>query len=141
MLAYGAYVLARQGKAPLATAAHALLEASEQAHSASASVHLGLALKLMGDEARSKTAIDAGLKKPRFNNYWWGDYGTNLRDWAQMYVLLQKHELTPEGRENLVGMVAGEIEKNRYISTQESSRSSCSAAASPTSKPATGPQK
>ena len=118
VLAYGAYVLARQGKAPLATL-RTLSEASEQAHSGLGLVHLGLALKLMGDEARSKTAIDAGLKKPRLNNYWWGDYGTNLRDWAQMYVLLQKHELTPEGRENLVGMVAGEIEKNRYISTQE----------------------
>ena len=118
VLAYGAYVLARQGKAPLATL-RTLSDASEQAHSGLGLVHLGLALKLMGDEARSKTAIDAGLKKPRLNNYWWGDYGTNLRDWAQMYVLLQKHELTPEGRENLVGMVAGEIEKNRYISTQE----------------------
>lgn len=118
VLAYGAYVLARQSKAPLATL-RTLAEASEQAHSGLGLVHLGLALKLMGDEARSKAAIDAGLKKPRLNNYWWGDYGTNLRDWAQMYVLLQKHELTPEGRENLVGMVAGEIEKNRYISTQE----------------------
>ncbi|MFA7292114.1 MAG: alpha-2-macroglobulin [Rhodocyclaceae bacterium] len=118
VLAYGAYVLARQGKAPLATL-RTLSDVSEQAHSGLGLVHLGLALKLMGDEARSKTAIDAGLKKPRLNNYWWGDYGTNLRDWAQMYVLLQKHELTPEGRENLVGMVAGEIEKNRYISTQE----------------------
>ncbi|MDQ5917451.1 MAG: alpha-2-macroglobulin, partial [Pseudomonadota bacterium] len=118
VLAYGAYVLARQGKAPLATL-RTLSEASEQAHSGLGLVHLGLALKLMGDEARSKAAIDAGLKKPRLNNHWWGDYGTNLRDWAQMYVLLQKHELAPEGRENLVGMVAGEIEKNRYISTQE----------------------
>ncbi|MFC5302344.1 alpha-2-macroglobulin family protein [Azospira restricta] len=120
VLAYGAYVLARQGKAPLATL-RTLSDASEQAHSGLGLVHLGLALKLMGDEARSKAAIDAGLKKPRVGDrwYWWGDYGTPLRDWAQMYVLLQKHELAPEGRENLVGMVAGEIEKNRYISTQE----------------------
>ncbi len=123
VLAYGAYVLARQGKAPLATL-RTLAEASEQAHSGLGLVHLGLALKLMGDEARSKAAIDAGLKKPRVGDrwYWWGDYGTPLRDWAQMYVLLQKHagnEKAPEGTENLVGMVAGEIEKNRYISTQE----------------------
>lgn len=118
VLAYGAYVLARQGKAPLATL-RTLADASEQAHSGLGLVHLGLALKLMGDEARSKTAIDAGLKKPRLNNYWWGDYGSNLRDWAQTYVLLQKHDLAPQGRENLVGMVAGEIEKNHYISTQE----------------------
>ena len=118
VLAYGAYVLAREGKAPLATLRQ-LAEASEQAHSGLGLLHLGLALKLMGDEARSKAAIEASLKKTRLNNFWWGDYGSNLRDWAQMYVLLQKHELTPDGRENLVALVAGEIEKNRYVSTQE----------------------
>ena len=118
VLAYGAYVLARQGKAPLSTL-RTLVEASEQAHSGLGLVHLGLALQLMGDEARGKAAIDAGVKKPRLNEGWWGDYGSNLRDWAQMYVLLQKHKQQPDGRENLVGMVAGEIDKNRYLSTQE----------------------
>ena len=118
VLAYGAYVLARQGKAPLATLRQ-MAEASEQAHSGLGLVHLGLALKLMGDDGRAKTAIDAGLKKPRLNDYWWGDYGTGLRDAALMYVLLQKHELNPDGRENLVTQVAGEIEKKRYLSTQE----------------------
>ncbi len=118
VLAYGAYVLARQGKAPLATLRQ-MAEVSEQAHSGLALVHLGLALKLMGDEARSKAAIEAGLKKPRLNDSWWGDYGSTLRDGAQMYVLLQKHDLAPDGRENLVSLVAGEIEKHRYLSTQE----------------------
>ena len=118
VLAYGAYVLARQGKAPLATL-RTLADASAQAHSGLALVHLGLALKLMGDEARSQTAIADGLKTQRRNAGWWGDYGSNLRDWAQMYVLLDKHGLKPEGRENLVGLVAAEVEKNRYLSTQE----------------------
>ncbi len=118
VLAYGAYVLARQGKAPLATLRQ-MAEVSEQAHGGLGLVHLGLALKLMGDETRAQTAIDAGIKKPRLNNFWWGDYGSNLRDWAMMYVLLEKHGLKPEGRENLVTRVAGEIEKNRYLSTQE----------------------
>ena len=118
VLAYGAYVLARQGKAPLATL-RTLADASAQAHSGLALVHLGLALKLMGDEARSLAAIDAGLKTRRRDARWWGDYGSNLRDWAQMYVLLEKHGLKPEGRENLVGLVAGEVEKHRYLSTQE----------------------
>lgn len=118
VLAYGAYVLARQGKAPLATLRQ-MHESMEQAHSGLGLVHLGLALKLMGDDGRAKTAIDAGLKKPRLNDYWWGDYGTGLRDAALMYVLLQKHELNPDGRENLVTQVAGEIEKKRYLSTQE----------------------
>jgi uncharacterized protein YfaS (alpha-2-macroglobulin family) len=118
VLAHGAYVLARQGKAPLATLRQ-LAEASEQSHSGLGLVHLGLALKLMGDDTRSKTAIESGMKKPRLNNSWWGDYGSDLRDWSMMYVLLQKHELAPEGRENLVLQVAGEVERNRYLSTQE----------------------
>ena len=33
--------------------------------------------------------------------------------------MLDKHGLKPEGRENLVGLVAGEVEKHRYLSTQE----------------------
>ena len=92
----------------------------EQAHSGLALVQLGLALHLMGDEARGKAAIDAGLKKPRSNDaYWWGDYGSALRDGALSYVLLDKHNLKPEGRENLVSQVAAEVEKRRYFSTQE----------------------
>ncbi len=118
VLAYGAYVLARHGKAPLATLRQ-MHEVQEQAHSGLALVHLGLALKLMGDEPRAKTAIGTGVGKPRTSNYWWGDYGSNLRDWALMYVLLSRHGVEVDGRENLVGQVAGEIEKNRYLSTQE----------------------
>lgn len=118
VLAYGAYVLARHGKAPLATL-RTLADANEQAHSGLGLVHLGLALKLMGDEPRAKATIEAGIKKPRLNNYWWGDYGSTLRDSAQMYVLLQKHGMSSDGMENLVGIAAGEIDKYRYISTQE----------------------
>jgi uncharacterized protein YfaS (alpha-2-macroglobulin family) len=118
VLAYGAYVLARQGKAPLATLRQ-LHDSQAAAHSGLGLVHLGLALKLMGDEGRAKSAIEAGMKKPRSGNYWWGDYGSNLRDWALIYVLLEKHQLKPEGRDNLVSQVAGEMERSRYYSTQE----------------------
>jgi uncharacterized protein YfaS (alpha-2-macroglobulin family) len=60
------------------------------------------------------------MKKPRVEQLLVGRLRQQpARLGALMYVLLQKHELTPEGRENLVSMVAGEIEKNRYISTQE----------------------
>ncbi|WP_301102136.1 alpha-2-macroglobulin [Propionivibrio sp.] len=118
VLAYGAYVLARQGKAPLATLRQ-LHESQGAAHSGLGLVHLGLALKLMGDEGRSKSAIEAGMKKQRAGNYWWGDYGSNLRDWALMYVLLEKHQLNSEGRDNLVSQVSSEMEKSRYYSTQE----------------------
>lgn len=120
VLAYGAYVLAREGKAPLATLRQ-LHEVMEQANSGLNLVHLGLALKLTGDEARAKSAIAAGIGKARGGEgwWWWGDYGSNLRDWALSYVLLQKHGVEVEGRENLVGPVAAEVGRNRYLSTQE----------------------
>ncbi|WP_300453740.1 alpha-2-macroglobulin [Accumulibacter sp.] len=120
VLAYGAYVLARQGKAPLATLRQ-LHESQAAAHSGLGLVQLGLALKLMGDEGRAKSAIEAGIVKPRGGpgHAWWGDYGSNLRDWAMIYVLLDKHQLKPAGRENLVSQVAGEMAANRYYSTQE----------------------
>lgn len=120
VLAYGAYVLALHGKAPLATLRQ-LAEArtSGQSHSGLALVQLGLALKLMGDEPRSQQTIAAGLQTPRDNRYWWGDYGSTLRDSALMYVLLKKHRLAPEGHASLVAVAAGEMEKNRYLSTQE----------------------
>ena len=61
VLAYGAYVLALHGRAPLATLRQ-LAESSEQSHSGLALVHLGLALKLMGDEPRSQASIDAAAR-------------------------------------------------------------------------------
>ncbi|EXI89449.1 MAG: hypothetical protein AW11_01540 [Candidatus Accumulibacter regalis] len=120
VLAYGAYVLARQGKAPLSTLRQ-LAESQAAAPSGLALVHLGLALKLMGDEARANEAIAAGLIKRRAGPLyaWWGDYGSNLRDWALIEVLLDRHQLTPAGRANLVNQVAAEMVGRRYFSTQE----------------------
>ena len=93
VLAYGAYVLARQGKAPLATLRQ-LHESQAAAYSGLSLVHLGLALKLMGDETRARSAIEAGMIKPRGGpeHAWWGDYGSQLRDWAMIYALLDKHQ-------------------------------------------------
>lgn len=118
VLAYGAYALARDAKAPLSTLRQ-MFELRAQAHSGLALVHLGLALKLMGDEKRALEALAEGIKKPRDNGYWWGDYGSPLRDAALSYALLEQHKITLAGQENLVGLAADELEKNRYTSTQE----------------------
>jgi len=120
VLAYGAYVLARQGRAPLATLRQ-LHESRAAAHSGLALVQLGLALRLMGDEARAVSAIDAGIRKPRGGpeGAWWGDYGSNLRDWALIYVLLDRHQVKAEGREDLLRQVAAAVDERRHFSTQE----------------------
>lgn len=118
VLAYGAYVLARESKAPLSTLRQ-MYELRAQAHSGLALVHLGLALKLMGDEKRALEVLAEGIKKPRDTGYWWGDYGSPMRDAALSYVLLERHKIKLDGQDNLVGLAADELEKNRYTSTQE----------------------
>jgi uncharacterized protein YfaS (alpha-2-macroglobulin family) len=84
-------------------------------------VQLGLALRLMGDEARAASAIDAGIRKPRGgpDGAWWGDYGSNLRDWALIHVLLDRHQVKADGREDLLRQVAAAVDERRHFSTQE----------------------
>ncbi|HOB45252.1 MAG TPA: alpha-2-macroglobulin [Zoogloea sp.] len=118
VLAYGGYVLARESRAPLATLRQ-LFELRSQAHSGLALIHLGIALKLMGDETRAGTAIAEGIAKPRDSGYWWGDYGSPLRDAALSYTLLQRHRIKADNAANLVALAAAELEKNRWTSTQE----------------------
>jgi uncharacterized protein YfaS (alpha-2-macroglobulin family) len=83
-------------------------------------VQLGIALRLMGDEARGDQAIVEGLRKPREDGYWWGDYGSVLRDAALSYALLSKHKIAAPGRDALVSVVAGELNRpQQWLSTQE----------------------
>lgn len=122
------YILAREQKAPLAT-----LRTLHDSHRANARsplplVHLALALKLMGDEARAKVAIDDALQRPygigpaddRHGwGEWLGDYGSQVRDPALAYALLQRHKIVHARRENLLLDLAGEFTRRQYLSTQE----------------------
>jgi uncharacterized protein YfaS (alpha-2-macroglobulin family) len=73
----------------------------------------------MGDRDRSNVAVNEGLLKGRAHGYWGYDYGSTLRDAAMSYALLERHEIENGGRDNLVAVIAGEMEKSRYYSTQE----------------------
>jgi uncharacterized protein YfaS (alpha-2-macroglobulin family) len=121
VLAYGAYVLARESRAPLSTLRE-LFDSREHAHSGLALVHLGLALHLMGDEKRAQTALAEGMVKGRANGYWWGDYGSPLRDAALSYALLARNKLDAPGKENLISLIVTELDSRGhyiYTSTQE----------------------
>lgn len=129
--AHAGYILAREQKAPLATLRTLHDEYRGNARSPLALVHLGLALKLMGDEARSKVALDEAMNlpygiQPRSDDvgyYYWGewlgDYGSRVRDHAMAYALLHRHQITHPRRENLMIELAGEFDKRQYFSTQE----------------------
>ena len=118
VLAYGAYVLARESKAPLSTLRQ-LYDSRANAHSGLPLVQLGIALRLMGDEARGNAAITEGLGKARETGYWWGDYGSTLRDAALSYSLLTRHKIEHPQKENLIPQITAEMTDGKYFSTQE----------------------
>lgn len=117
-LAFGGYVLSRINKAPLSTLRQ-LHDSRALAASGLPLTQLGIALKQMGDGERSKIDLVEGLQKPRKSGYWWGDYGSALRDSALTYSLLQQHHITLDGSENLLAVIAGEMDQHLYYSTQE----------------------
>jgi hypothetical protein len=82
-------------------------------------VHLGIALNLMGDSAKGNAAIAEGLSAGRTGHPTYDYYGTPLRDAALSYALLERHHIEAPGRENLLVLIANELEHNRYYSTQE----------------------
>ncbi|PRC94638.1 alpha-2-macroglobulin family protein [Solimicrobium silvestre] len=118
VLAFGGYVLSRTNKAPLATLRQ-LHDSRALAANGLALTQLGIALKQMGDGERSKVALQESLTKSRNAGYWWYDYGSTLRDAALAYGLLQQHQIKLDGSENLLAIVASEMDKYRYYSTQE----------------------
>lgn len=129
--AHAGYILARAQKAPLATLRTLHDEWRGNARSPLALVHLGLALKLMGDETRAQAAFNDAMALPYgiHGNVggnagdWWddwlGDYGSAVRDTALAYALLHRHQISTPRRENLVLDLAGLLGQRQYHSTQE----------------------
>ncbi|MFI4968983.1 MAG: alpha-2-macroglobulin [Lysobacterales bacterium] len=91
--AYSGYVLARVNRAPLGTL-RALYD-NERSKSVTALplVHLGIALKLMGDAPRAENAIAEAFAKKVERPWYLGDYGSDLRDTALMIALTHRYGL------------------------------------------------
>ena len=91
--AYSGYVLARVNRAPLGTL-RALYD-NERTKSVTALplVHLGVALKLMGDAPRAEQAVAEAFAKDVNRPWYLGDYGSDLRDNALMITLAHRHGL------------------------------------------------
>jgi uncharacterized protein YfaS (alpha-2-macroglobulin family) len=124
--AHAGYILAREQKAPLATLRTLHDRYRGNALSPLPLVHLSLALKLMGDEARAKVALDDAMQRgygyqPDDSNWgqWLGDYGSRVRDRALAYALLLRHKVQHEKRENLLFDLSDDFGRRNYYSTQE----------------------
>lgn len=116
---YAALVLARQQKAPLG-ALRALYEQRAQAKSGLALVQLSVALKLMGDTPRANALLKQGVNSVRpAHLYWLEDYGSPLRDSAQILTLLREYQLLPEVQDTLIIALAQQLNGKQWLSTQE----------------------
>ena len=119
-------MLAREQKAPLATLRTLHDEYRANARSPLVLVHLGLALQLMGDQARAKVALDDAMRlgyglggSTQEYGDWLGDYGSRVRDYAMAYGLLHRFKISHARRENLLLDLRDDFDKRRYFSTQE----------------------
>ncbi|MEZ6968476.1 alpha-2-macroglobulin [Aeromonas sp. S11(2024)] len=116
--AYSAYVLARVGKAPLATLRLIWEQQADHARSGLPLLHLSLALSAMGDEQNSAKALSRALATERGDDYL-GDYGSQLRDGALELSLLRQHKLAAERWPALSAKVADTLAHRQWLSTQE----------------------
>lgn len=92
--AYSGFVLARVNRAPLGTL-RAIFDNDRQKLVAPLPlVHLGIALKLMGDNARAQKAIDEAFAWNKERPWYVGDYGSELRDLATMVALTHAYGMS-----------------------------------------------
>ncbi|HMM56735.1 MAG TPA: alpha-2-macroglobulin [Rudaea sp.] len=132
--AYSGYVLARVNRAPLGTLRALFDNDRAKAITALPLVHLGIALKLMGDQPRAENAIAEAFAKKVERPWYLGDYGSDLRDTALMVALTHKYGLAkPEYDARVVALSRSltsqqhdaDAEQKRYgshwnwLSTQE----------------------
>lgn len=116
--AYSAYVLARVGKAPLATLRLVWEQQADHARSGLPLLNLSLALSAMGDEQNAAKALSRALVTERGDDYL-GDYGSPLRDQALELSLLRQHKLAAERWPDLSAKVAVTLAHRQWLSTQE----------------------
>ncbi len=117
--AYCAYVLARLNRVPLGTLRNLFDHHRQTATTSLPLVHLGIALRLMGDDTRGNQAISEGMAKKSETDYYIGDYGTLLRDTAMVIHLLHHHSMEIADFESLVFQLDRLLKNRRYFSTQE----------------------
>ncbi|WP_429108012.1 alpha-2-macroglobulin family protein [Aeromonas media] len=116
--AYSAYVLARVGKAPLATLRLIWEQQADHARSGLPLLQLSLALSAMGDEQNAAKALARALATERGEDYL-GDYGSPLRDQALELSLLRQHKLAADRWPALSAKVADTLAHRQWLSTQE----------------------
>jgi uncharacterized protein YfaS (alpha-2-macroglobulin family) len=92
--AYSGFVLARVSRAPLGTLRAIFDNERQKLVAPLPLVHLGIALKLMGDNERAQKAIDEAFAWNKERPWYVGDYGSELRDLAVMVALTHSYGMS-----------------------------------------------
>ncbi len=122
--AYSGYVLARVNRAPLGTLRALFDNERSKSLTALPLVHLGIALKLMGDQPRAEKAVSEAFAMTVKRPWYLGDYGSDLRDTALMIALAHQYGLSKPEYEARVfdlarALTTREHQRWHYYSTQE----------------------
>lgn len=123
--AYASYVLSRVKQVSLSTLRGIYDQDADKAASGLPLIHLGLALRSLGDSApqgtspRWQQAIDKGLSLVRDQDAYLGDYGSGLRDDAAMLYLLLRNKVTIPAYAARVNKLADHLHNKQWLSTQE----------------------
>jgi len=119
--AYALYVLAGAGAGDAGLARYFFDRNVERMPNSLSAAHLGVALALLGDEARAERAIAIALDlKRRWQPYRGYDYyGTELRDLAAVTALLAEAKLPGIDVGALVARLQQGIASASYLNTQE----------------------
>ncbi|MBS0213087.1 MAG: alpha-2-macroglobulin family protein [Proteobacteria bacterium] len=91
--AYAGYVLARVNRAPLGTLRAMYDNDRGKALTPLSLVRLGVALNLMGDHERAARAVADGFAMKSRRPWYFGDYGSNLSDLANMVALVHRFHM------------------------------------------------
>ena len=126
-VAYGAYVLARNGRPVIGDLRYIAENQADRMKSPLALAHIAAGLALLGDEGRAKTVFQkalAQLKEKENESSDWRSYGSRLRDIAAMLALSYEAPALKGLSADLVSAFKTErqdrIKKGRfYTSTQE----------------------
>lgn len=114
---YAAYVLSRKGNVRLESL-DTIAQQLPNSQSLLPYVHLAVAYGNLGEVASAQELLAKAMLIKRGNHYY-GDYGSELRDDAVAYRILQKMAMTGAQRNALLTRVVDGVRNEHWLSTQE----------------------
>lgn len=83
-------------------------------------MQLAIASKLTGNNRSADDLFNTALMTNRDSQYYWlGDYGSAIRDKAQIYNLMVEYQLETDAQASYLLKLSNSLRNERYLSTQE----------------------